>query len=132
MTSLKNPVYAPAVICSNDKLLIVGHTGNSKTCQDVQYLNVVANNIGVHADTIDCGERNGYFQSGIYRTDGGNVSIFGGFETKKSCIQQIASGNKLSSIWNCLSSSESNFEGLEYSLDGSSLNLRYSNFFHSN
>ena len=39
MENLKNAVFKPAVIYSNEQLLVVGDTGVSKTtCQDVQFL----------------------------------------------------------------------------------------------
>ena len=127
MANLNNPVYGPAVVYSNDQLLVVGWTGSSGTCQDVQYLNLASNTTGVYAGSIDCGGYSGLYYPGMYNIVGGNVSIFGGNRASESCIQQTASGTDLET-WECLSSSESALEGLGYQSDGSSTYIRYSNF----
>ena len=128
MANLKTPVGYPAVVYSNDQLLVVGYTGNTVTCQDVQYLNLASNTTGVYAGSIDCGKySHGLEFPGMYNIVGGNVSIFGGWSALESCIQQTASGNDLDA-WECLSSSESALEGLGYYGDGSSHEIRYSNF----
>ena len=127
MANLKTSVYAPAVVYSNDQLLVVGYTGSSGTCQDVQYLNLASNTTGVYARSIDCGTNSGFRYPGMYNIVGGNVSIFGGYKASESCIQQTASGNDLDT-WECLSGSETSLEGLGYSGGGSSHYIRYSNF----
>ena len=65
----------------------------------------------------------------MYNIVGGNVSIFGGYEASKSCMQQTSPETDLDSEWECLSSSKSVLEGLGYYSDGSSMRIRYSNFF---
>ena len=116
------------IVYSNGQLLIVGYTGATSTCQEVQYLNLVANTTGVHTGTIDCGQYENYEYPGMYSIKGGNVSVFGGNNANKSCIQQTTPGNDLGSKWDCLSSSESALEGLGYEWDGSGYKMRFSNF----
>ena len=129
MENLKNAVYEPAVIYRKEKLLIVGRTWNPSTCQDVQYLNLASNLTGVYAGTIGCGKYDeGYYHPGIYSIVGGDVSVFGGSNAEESCIQQTASGDNLGRKWKCVLSSKSAFEGLGYHYDGSSGDIRYSNF----
>ena len=129
MENLENAVSRPAVIYSNDQLLVVGRTGSYSTCHGVQYLNPASNTTGVYASTIDCGKNSlGYYYPGIFNIVGRNVSIFGGHRAADDCIQQTVSGDDRDSQWTCLSSSESVFEGLGYSSDGSSEKIRYSNF----
>ena len=63
---------------------------------------------------------------------GGEVSVFGADEklATKNCIQQTASGNDLASTWNCITSSDSALEGVEYTSYGSNGTLiRYFNLF---
>jgi len=139
MTSLKNAVYGPAVIYSNDQLLVVGETEciqysqqYTYTCRDVQYLSLASNTTGVHAGTIEYGNKHrddesGLAYPGMYHIPGGNVSIFGGASALDSCIQQTSLETDLDSEWNCLSSSESALEGLKY-FGGDSTNIRFSNF----
>ena len=119
LENLKNAVISPAVIYSNEQLLVVGHTANSTTCQDVQYLNLATNTTGVYADTIDCGMYNGYHFPGMYNIIGGDVSIFAGASASESCMQQSTSGKDLNSKWECVSSSESALEGFDFSVEGS-------------
>ena len=127
MTSLKNGVAYPAVIHSNDQLLVVGRTGDSSTSQDVHYLSLASNTTGVYAGTIDCGDySSGLRYSGFYNVIGGNFSIFGGYKASPNCIQQTT--QDLESKWNCVSSSESALENLGYQDDGSSYYIRYANF----
>ena len=66
----------------------------------------------------------------MYSVAGGDVSIFGGSLATKNCIQQTASIARydLASTWNCITSSDSALEGVEYSQDGTSIHIRYSNF----
>ena len=127
---LKNAVYRPAVIYSNEQLLVVGYTGSSSNCQDVQYLNLASNTSGVYKGTIDCGVYSGHYYPGMYNTPGGNVSMFGGQKATKSCIQQTKSSEDLDTKWTCISSSDSSLEGLVYpysNYDGGA-RLRYVNF----
>ena len=129
MENLKNTVSRPAVIYSNEKLLVLGRTFSSTTCQDVQYLNLTAGTTGVYAGTVDCGGIEGFNRPGMYDIVGGKVSIFGGTGATESCIQQTASGDDLGSEWECLSISESTLEGLVGYRDLSYKNeMRYSNF----
>jgi len=129
LTSLKNGVYTPAVIYSNDQLLIVGNTKSSSTSKDVQYLSLASNTTGVYPSIIDYGDSSdGFCHPGMYNIAGGNVSIFGGDKALGNCIQQISPTYDLDSEWDCLSSSESALEGLGYFGDGSSGNIRYANF----
>ena len=44
VTHLTNTVHKPAVIHSNDQLLIVGYTGSSSPSWDVQYLSLASEN----------------------------------------------------------------------------------------
>ena len=84
---------------------------------------------GVYAGTVDCGKYNvGYDYPAIYSIVGGDVSVFGGSNAEESCIQQTASGDNLGRKWKCVLSSKSAFEGLGYHYDGSSGDIRYSNF----
>ena len=63
LVNLKNAVYKPAMIVREEELLVVGWTGDSTTCQDVQYLNLASNITGVYEGTIDCGKYvDGYYQ----------------------------------------------------------------------
>merc|ERR1712071_55493 len=125
----KNAVSVPAVIYSNDQLLIVGETDDSSTRRDVQYLSLASNTTGVYADTIDYGANiDGLRYPGMYNIAGGNVSIFGGYSALESCIQQTSPATNLNSEWKCLTSSESALEGLGHWDDGSSNNIRYANF----
>ena len=114
MATLKTPAHRPAVVYSNDQLLIVGDTGSSGTCKDVQYLNLASNTTGVYARTTDCGQNLGVSYPGMYNIE--------------SCIQQTSPATNLNSEWECLTSSESALEGLGFDSDGSSYYIRYSNF----
>ena len=117
------------MIYREEKLLIVGRTGDSTTCQDVQYLNLASNTTGVYAGNIDCGKyKLGHVAPGVYGIVGGDVSIFGGIGAGESCIQQTASGDNLDIQWKCVPGSKTVFEGLGHYGDGSSNYIRYSNF----
>jgi len=134
MANLKNSVNHPAVVYSNERLLVVGatDTGSASICGTVQYLDLAFDTTGVYSHTIDCGfqENIGLRNPGMYSVAGGDVSIFGGSLATKNCIQQTASIARydLASTWNCITSSDSALEGLEYSKDGTSIHIRYSNF----
>ena len=135
MENLKYAITTPAVIHLNDQLIVIGRTGKTSTCQDIQYLNLASNTAGVYADTIDCGaktsnpySKRGYYHPGIYHIVGGNVSIFSGDKASKHCMQQTVIGDDLGSKWDCVSSSELALEGLGYWEDGSSYIIIYSNF----
>ena len=128
MESLKNVVGYPAVIYTNDQLLIVGHTGNYTTFKDTQYMNLASNTTGVYRTSIQRGDFSGFKNPGMYSVAGGNFSLFGGQKAYASCLQQIKSENELDSPTRCLTDSESALEGLEYHDDGSGTFLRYSNF----
>ena len=129
ITSLKNAVGVPAVIYSNGQLLIVGATGStSSTRRDVQYLSLASNTTGVYAGTIDHGKYSaGLEYPGMFNTAAENVSIFGGYEASKNCIQQTTPGKISNSRWECLTSSESALEGLKRRY-GYSDSIRYTNF----
>merc|ERR1712127_885205 len=91
ITSLKNAVRNPAVIYSNDQLLIVGKAGFYSKSRDVQYLSLASNTTGFYADTIDYGDySDGVSFPGMYNIAGGNVSIFGGAKASVNCIQQTS------------------------------------------
>ena len=134
MANLKNSVNRPAVVYSNERLLVVGatDTGSATICGTVQYLDLEFDTTGVYSHTIDCGfqENIGLRNPGMYSVAGGDVSIFGGSWATKNCIQQTASiaSYDLASTWNCITSSDSALEGLEYTKDGTSIHIRYSNF----
>ena len=66
----------------------------------------------------------GYHHPGMYNVVGDDVSIFGGYNTKKSCIQQTAPGHSVGKQWQCVPNSESVLEGLGTDTD----NIRFSNF----
>ena len=121
ITRLEKGVYAPSIIHSKDKLLVVGRGHRT----DVQYLNLTSNTTGIYADTINHGVNDaGVYHPGIYNIAGGNVSIFGGGQALESCIQQTVTVTELESTWKCWSRSESALEGLEEI----SKNIRSSNF----
>ena len=136
MESLKNVVGFPAVIYTNDQLLIVGYTGNLTTFKDIQYMNLASNTTGVYRTSIQRGDFSGFKNPGMYSVAGGNFSLFGGQKAYASCLQQIKSEHELDSPTRCLTDSESALEGLEYDglengnlvYDGSGTYVRYSNF----
>ena len=63
MANLKNTVNHPAVVYSNEKLLVVGATSSGSGCGTVQYLDPAFDTTGVYEDTIDCGGRRSWYRS---------------------------------------------------------------------
>ena len=129
MENLKNSIFRPAVVYSNEQLLVFGES-TSETCSNVQFLDLASNTTGIHENAVNCGKMNVDLEyPGMYGVSGGEVSIFGGYWASESCIQQTVAGEKLDSEWECLSGSETSLDGLGFFTDGSSYLIRFSNFF---
>ena len=115
MSPLKHTVNRPALIYSNEKLLVAGYQYYPEK-EHLQFLNLATGATGVYEYTALQDSE----YPGLFSVAGGIVSRFGG-KHGSACSQQFTTSNDLSSEWQCMAIGESTLENTDDM-------IRFSNF----